>query len=242
MEENQNKEKIQKTKENKLDKYRYWYKNKRNWFDIILFIIFFITLLYAIGISNEYKILSKNREDIISSGNKIRDALIETDEANKKLNKENEELKKKIDLAKPWFEMEEKERKEKEAKLKSEKEAKEKKLAEEKEKQAKQGYNTGITYEQLARTPDKLMGKAVKFHGKVIQIIEGDTEVQMRLAVNDDYDKILYCAISKDNLKGTRILENDKITIYGLSTGLITYDSTMGGKISIPGVLIQKYE
>lgn len=242
MEENQNKEKIQKTKENKLHKYRYWYKNKRNWFDIILFVIFFITLLYAIGISNEYKILSKNREDIISSGNKIRDALIETDEANKKLSKENEELKKKIDLAKPWFEMEEKERKEKEAKLKSEKEAKEKKLAEEKEKQEKQRYNTGITYEQLARTPDKLMGRAVKFHGKVIQIIEGDTEVQMRLAVNDDYDKILYCAISKDNLKGTRILENDKITIYGVSTGLITYDSTMGGKISIPGVLIEKYE
>lgn len=242
MEEKQNKEKIQKTKENKLNKYRYWYKNKRNWFDIILIVIFFITLLYAIGISNEYKILSKNSEDVISSGNKIRDALIETDEANKKLSKENEELKKKIDLAKPWFEMEEKERKEKEAKLKSEKEAKEKKLAEEKEKQEKQGYNTGITYEQLARTPDKLMGKAVKFHGKVIQIIEGDTEVQMRLAVNDDYDKVLYCAISKDNLKGTRILENDKITIYGLSTGLITYDSTMGGKISIPGVLIQKYE
>lgn len=239
MEENQNKEK---KKEKALKSKKQWYKNKRNLVDVILVILLIFTLFYSIGISDEYNKLSKNREDIISSGNKIRDALIETDEANKKLSKENEELKKKIDLAKPWFEMEEKERKEKEAKLKSEKEAKEKKLAEEKEKQSKQGYNTGITYEQLARTPDKLMGRAVKFHGKVIQIIEGDTEVQMRLAVNDDYDKILYCAISKDNLKGTRILENDKITIYGVSTGLITYDSTMGGKISIPGVLIEKYE
>lgn len=239
MEENKNKEK---KKEKALKPKKQWYKNKRNLVDVILVILLIFTLFYSIGISDEYNKLSKNREDIISSGNKIRDALIETDEANKKLSKENEELKKKIDLAKPWFEMEEKERKEKEAKLKSEKEAKEKKLAEEKEKQAKQGYNTGITYEQLARTPDKLMGRAVKFHGKVIQIIEGDTEVQMRLAVNDDYDKILYCAISKDNLKGTRILENDKITIYGVSTGLITYDSTMGGKISIPGVLIEKYE
>lgn len=239
MEENQNKEK---KKEKALKPKKPWYKNKRNLVDVILVILLIFTSFYSIGISDEYNKLSKNREDIISSGNKIRDALIETDEANKKLSKENEELKKKIDLAKPWFEMEEKERKEKEAKLKSEKEAKEKKLAEEKEKQEKQGYNTGITYEQLARTPDKLMGKAVKFHGKVIQVIEGDTEVQMRLAVNDDYDKILYCAISKDNLKGTRILENDKITIYGLSNGLITYDSTMGGKISIPGVLIVKYE
>ena len=59
MGENQNKEKIQKTRKNKLDKYRYWYKNKRNWFDIILFVIFYITLLYAIGISNEYNKLSR---------------------------------------------------------------------------------------------------------------------------------------------------------------------------------------
>ena len=239
MEENQNKEK---KKEKALKPKKQWYKNKRNLVDVILVILLIFTFFYSIGISDEYNKLSRSEESIILERDKLKESLTKNEELTNKLNEENEELKKKIDLAKPWFEMEEKERKEKEAKLKSEKEAKEKKLAEEKEKQAKQGYNTGITYEQLARTPDKLMGKAVKFHGKVIQVIEGDTEVQMRLAVNDDYDKILYCAISKDNLKGTRILENDKITIYGVSTGLITYDSTMGGKISIPGVLIEKYE
>lgn len=239
MEENQNKEK---KKEKALKPKKQWYKNKRNLADVILVTLLIFTFFYSIGISDEYNKLSSSEESIILERDKLKESLAEKEELANKLNEENEELKKKIDLAKPWFEMEEKERKEKEAKLKSEKEAKEKKLAEEKEKQEKQGYNTGITYEQLARTPDKLMGRAVKFHGKVIQVIEGDTEVQMRLAVNDDYDKILYCAISKDNLKGTRILENDKITIYGISTGLITYDSTMGGKISIPGVLIEKYE
>lgn len=239
MEENKNKEK---KKEKALKPKKQWYKNKRNLVDVILVILLIFTFFYSIGISDEYNKLSRSEGSIISERDKLKEKLTENEELNNKLNEENEELKKKIDLAKPWFEMEEKERKEKEAKLKSEKEAKEKKLAEEKEKQKKQAYNTGITYEQLARTPDKLMGRAVNFHGKVIQIIEGDKEVQMRLAVNDDYDKILYCAISKDNLKGTRILENDKITIYGISTGLITYDSTMGGKISIPGVLIEKYE
>lgn len=239
MEENQNNEK---KKDKVLKPKNQWYKNKRNLIDIILVTLLIFTFLYSIGISDKYNKLSSSEESIILERDKLKEKLNEKEELANKLNEENEDLKKKIDLAKPWFEMEEKERKEKEAKLKSEKEAKEKKLTEEKEKQEKQGYNTGITYEQLARTPDKLMGRAVKFHGKVIQIIEGDTEVQMRLAVNDDYDKILYCAISKDNLKGTRILENDKITIYGVSTGLITYDSTMGGKISIPGVLIEKYE
>lgn len=239
MEENQNKEK---KKEKALKPKKQWDKNKRNLVDVVLVALLILAIFYSIGISDEYNKLSRSEGSIISERDKLKEKLTENEELTNKLNEENEALKKKIDLAKPWFEMEEKERKEKEAKLKSEKEAKEKKLAEEKEKQAKQGYNTGITYEQLARTPDKLMGRAVKFHGKVIQIIEGDTEVQMRLAVNDDYDKILYCAISKDNLKGTRILENDKITIYGVSTGLITYNSTMGGKISIPGVLIEKYE
>lgn len=239
MEENQNKEK---KKEKALKPKKQWDKNKRNLVDVVLVALLILAIFYSIGISDEYNKLSRSEGSIISERDKLKEKLTENEELTNKLNEENEELKKKIDLAKPWFEMEEKERKEKEAKLKSEKEAKEKKLAEEKDKQEKQAYNTGITYEQLARTPDKLMGRAVNFHGKVIQIIEGDTEVQMRLAVNDDYDKILYCAISKDNLKGARILENDKITIYGVSTGLITYNSTMGGKISIPGVLIEKYE
>lgn len=36
-----------------------------------------------------------------------------------------------------------------------------------------QGYETGITYDQLARTPDDFKGKKVKFTGKVVQVIEG---------------------------------------------------------------------
>ena len=40
----------------------------------------------------------------------------------------------------------------------------------------------------------------------------------------------------------SRILEDDTITIRGLSTGLITDDSTMGGSISIPGVSIEQVE
>lgn len=64
----------------------------------------------------------------------------------------------------------------------------------------------------------------------------------MRLAVNNNYDTILYCAVPKSEMHGSRILENDKITIYGMSNGIITYESTLGGNISIPSVLIDKYE
>ena len=103
-----------------------------------------------------------------------------------------------------------------------------------------QGYETGITYDQLARTPDDYMGKKVKFYGKVVQVIEGDS-IQIRLAVDDNYDTILLGEYSKD-IVSSRVLEDDYITIYGTSVGTISYKSTMGGTITIPGVYIDKID
>lgn len=103
------------------------------------------------------------------------------------------------------------------------------------------GYETGITYDQLARTPDDYIGKKVKFSGKVVQVIEGDDDVQIRLAVNKDYDQILFCAYDS-SIVSSRVLEDDIITIYGISAGTISYQSTMGGKITIPSVLVEKIE
>ena len=65
------------------------------------------------------------------------------------------------------------------------------------EEEAK-GYETGITYDQLARTPDQYEGSKVKFYGEVIQVIEGDDSVQIRLAVNSDYDHVLFCQYDSD--------------------------------------------
>lgn len=109
------------------------------------------------------------------------------------------------------------------------------------EAEEKMGYDTGITYDQLARTPDEYIGKKIKFTGTVLQVLEGDEEVQIRLAVNDDYDTILYCGYSPD-IVSSRVLENDTITIYGLSSGLVSYESTMGGTITIPGAWVEKID
>ena len=87
-----------------------------------------------------------------------------------------------------------------------------------------------------------LNGKKVKFSGKVVQVIEGSgDDVQIRLAVNDDYDTILFGQYSSD-IVSSRVLEDDYITIYGMSVGTISYESTMGGTITIPGVYIDKIE
>ena len=108
------------------------------------------------------------------------------------------------------------------------------------EEEAK-GYETGITYDQLARTPDKYEGSKVKFYGKVIQVIEGDGSVQIRLAVNDDYDHVVFCEYDS-GIVSSRVLEDDMITIYGISAGTISYQSTMGGQITIPGILVEKID
>ncbi|MCC3864000.1 toxin regulator [Terrisporobacter petrolearius] len=161
---------------------------------------------------------------------------------------EIETLNVKVDSAAPWFEMKEEEQKaieEKNEKLKAEEEAKKKqeeekakKLAEEKEKK---GYDTGIGYKDLARNPKDYVGKKIKFKGKVIQVMEGDGEVQIRLAVNGDYDNILY-GVYDSSIVSSRVLEDDYITVMGLSSDLLTYESTMGGEITIPSMVVEKIE
>ena len=118
--------------------------------------------------------------------------------------------------------------------------AQEKAVADQKAKEEADriGYETGITYEQLARTPDQFKGKKAKFNGKVLQVMEGDGETQLRIAVNDNYDSVLYVAY-KSNIVPSRVLEDDNVTVSGESLGLITYKSTMGGEISIPAMEVK---
>lgn len=133
--------------------------------------------------------------------------------------------------AKAKKEEEEKAKKEAEEKLKAEKEAKEKA-----EKEAKK-YDTGITYDQLARTPEEYIGEYVKLSGRVIQVIEGGGETNLRIAVNDNYDKVIMVGYDP-SITNQRVLEDDMVTIKGSSIGLYTYESALGASITIPGILV----
>lgn len=160
--------------------------------------------------------------------------------------KKIKELQGKVDKAAPWFEMTAAEQEKKEAELKAAKEAKEKEEAEKlvaeqkkKEEEEKKGYDTGITYSQLARTPDDYLAKKVKFSGKVVQVMEDGDSVGIRLAVDGDYDNIILGTFDS-SIISERILEDDYITVYGLSAGIYTYESTMGASISVPSMTIDK--
>ena len=113
--------------------------------------------------------------------------------------------------------------------------------AREAEEKAKQGYDTGITFDQLARTPDDYKGQKVKFSGEVIQVLESETEIDLRIAVDGDYSKVIL-VYYVPNIVSSRVLEDDYITIYGVSQGLYTYESTMGGNITVPLISVDKID
>lgn len=209
------------------------------------------------GITQEqYDTLSNEKESVEAELEAVKTELETVKSDLEKITAEYTEYKKSM---KPFEEMtaaqaeEEKARAEQEkkkieeeeaAKKKAEEEAAAKKEEEEKaarEAEEAKGYETGITYDNLARNPDDYEGKKVKFYGKVLQVMEGDGEIQIRLAVNDDYDTVLLGGYDA-SIVTSRVLEDDEITIYGTSVGLISYDSTMGGKITIPGVYIDKID
>ena len=215
--------------------------------------------------------LEQENETLENKNTELENTNTKLENTNTKLENNNKTLQDKVDQAKPWFEMKEEEQKqleeklakekaekeaaekkakeEAEAKAKAEKEAKEKeeqeRIAKEKaeaEAKEKQGYETGITYDQLARTPDDYKGEKCKFRGKVVQVQESDSLVVMRIAVNGNYDNILYVMTTNKALNGERVLENDYITVYGTSAGIYTYTSVMGASISIPSMLVTKID
>lgn len=104
------------------------------------------------------------------------------------------------------------------------------------EKEAQKGqYSADYTYDQLARNPDTYKGKKVKMSGKVLQAETSDDICYARVALNSNYDTIIFVTYEKD-LLGYRLLEDDMITVYGASLGVYSYEAVSGATITIPWV------
>lgn len=91
-------------------------------------------------------------------------------------------------------------------------------------------------YKELARNPEEYKGKIAVFKGKVIQVSEGSSNtIIYRVATKDEIEDIIYVTYKRP--KGeARVLEDDIVTIYGELGGVTTYQSVMGGNITIPSV------
>ena len=100
-------------------------------------------------------------------------------------------------------------------------------------------FRSDVSYDEIARHPNDYDGELLTFSGEVAQVIEGDGTTELRIAVDGDYDDIIY-GIYDNRILDSRLLEDDKIQFYGESCGIISYQSTLGETISIPSMSIYK--
>lgn len=95
------------------------------------------------------------------------------------------------------------------------------------------GYLVISDYSEYARNPDNHEGEKIRFNGTVVQVVEGIERNVYRVAMNGNSDYMFYITYTPD-ADSQRVLEDDEVTVFGEFTGLYTYDSVLGGSITIP--------
>ena len=100
-------------------------------------------------------------------------------------------------------------------------------------------------YTEIFRNAEKYIGEYATFTGEVIQVQEVSGGVIMRVNVTQDeygYDDTIYVEWSDtDKLMDpdaqNRFLEEDIITLYGELDGTETYETILGGSVTIPKLI-----
>ena len=88
-------------------------------------------------------------------------------------------------------------------------------------------------YTEVFRYPERHIGEKVKLIGKVVQVL-GDRKSGFQLRFDTGNGDIVFVTINHD--PEYNILENDRMRIYGVVTGTITYESIWNQTITIPAV------
>jgi hypothetical protein len=99
-----------------------------------------------------------------------------------------------------------------------------------------------ITYDDLARFPEKYMGSKLELTGEVVQIIDqtnSRVELRANITRNDSFwEDDVYLYYSGD--LPHRLLEDDIIHVYAFGRGLVEYKTVLGAKRTIPKLEIVK--
>lgn len=101
-----------------------------------------------------------------------------------------------------------------------------------------------VEYRKLEKSPDRYIGKPLRFTGEVVQIVEDSTGTIVRLAVTKtdwgyDYDSIVwlwYPGPMED------VYEEDIIRVWGEGNGSQSYMSQAGWEITIPAIIAEYWE
>ena len=106
-----------------------------------------------------------------------------------------------------------------------------------KKKNTKKSYMESCktySYNIIKRNPDKFKGKKTKLSGKVIQVDEGWFD-SVTIRVEDSNGDDWYVSYSYSDGE-SKILENDKVTIYGECDGTEQYTTIAGDTRRVPAI------
>ena len=81
----------------------------------------------------------------------------------------------------------------------------------------------------------------VRVYGKVLQAMENGKAYTLRVAINDDYDKIILVSIPSE-YNNRVIAEDDHITLYGLVKGRQSYETVFKSTKTLPLIVAYMYE
>ena len=81
----------------------------------------------------------------------------------------------------------------------------------------------------------------VRVYGKVLQAMENGKAYTLRVAINDDYDKIILVSIPSE-YNNRVIAEDDHTTLYGLVKGRQSYETVFKSTKTLPLMVAYMYE
>lgn len=94
-----------------------------------------------------------------------------------------------------------------------------------------------LDFDAISRDPGSYKGKNYTFSGKVVQVMEQEalssTYVVLRIATRGNYDDVVYVTYYRDSDEA-RILEDDRVIVYGTCEGLHTYETVLGSSVTLP--------
>lgn len=81
----------------------------------------------------------------------------------------------------------------------------------------------------------------VKVYGKVLQAMESGKSYTLRVAINDEYDKIILVSIPS-SYNNRVIAEDDHITLYGVAQGRQSYETVFKATKTLPYMIAYMYD
>lgn len=98
-------------------------------------------------------------------------------------------------------------------------------------------YETGLTWEDIAR--EGKVGTLGQFEGKILQVINSSYGTSYRIAINGDYNTVMYVEDTLGKATET-LLKDDYVYFKGMSMGTTSYTTVLGAKVTIPSFMVDE--